>query len=88
MDHRAIERQLRTDGFTDIRTQRDSPDIHYPPHTHPIVTAHVILEGSMELMLDGKQHALQPGDCLDVPANAVHEARIGPEGCTYVIGER
>lgn len=87
MDRAAIERQLRADGFTDIRTQRDPPGIHYPPHTHPIVTAHVILSGSMELTLDEQRHALKPGDRFDVPANDLHEARIGPDGCTYVIGE-
>lgn len=85
-DEGSIERQLRADGFTDIRTQRDSPGIHYPPHTHPIVTAHVILEGSMELMLGEQRDVLKSGDRFDVPANTVHEARIGPEGCTYVIG--
>lgn len=83
-DTNAIEQQLRADGFTDIRTQRDPPDIYYPPHAHPVTTAHVILSGGMELTLDGERHVLKPGDRLDVPANALHEARIGPEGCTYV----
>lgn len=87
MDRRAIERQLQSDGFTDIRTQRDPPGIHYPSHKHPVTTAHVILSGGMELTLSEQRHALKSGDRLDVPANAMHEAHIGPEGCTYVIGE-
>ena len=27
------------------------------------------------------------GDRIDVDAGKVHEVWIGPEGCTYVIGE-
>ena len=28
------------------------------------------------------------GDRFDVPANVVHRARIGPQGCVYMVGEK
>jgi len=52
-----------------------------------MTTAHVIIQGSMRLILGGVTRELTVGDRCDVPANAEHEARIGPQGCTYVIGE-
>ncbi len=59
----------------------------YPPHTHARIVAHVILEGDMVLTVGGDSVTLSPGDRMDIPANVTHTARIGPYGCTYLIGE-
>jgi quercetin dioxygenase-like cupin family protein len=43
--------------------------------------------GEMELTMSGVTYHLKPGDRCDVPANTVHSAKMGPHGCTYLIGE-
>lgn len=35
----------------------------------------------------GKKEVCSKGEWLDVDKGRVHEVWIGPEGCTYVIGE-
>lgn len=82
------EKQLREDGFTHFFVWRDGPRVVYPDHTHPVTTAHVILEGEMTLTMAGKAQTFKTGDRCDVPANTIHSARMGPSGCQYLIGEK
>jgi len=80
--------QLRSEGFTHIYTWQDRPGTFYPDHTHPTLSAHIILDGEMSLTQNGQSRTYRPGERCDVPANCVHNARMGPEGCRYLIGEK
>jgi len=42
----------------------------------------------MSLTVAGKTVIYHAGERCDVPANAVHSARMGSLGCRYLIGER
>ena len=84
-----FERQLRQEGFRHVYTWRDGPDAYYSDHTHPVDTAHVILSGEMTLTCGGSTRTYKAGERPpDVAAGAVHSARMGPEGCEYLIGEK
>ena len=83
-----FEEQLSNEGFLDIYIWQDSPNRVYPDHMHPTITAHIILEGDMEVTMHNKTVHYKPGDRFDVPANVVHAAKMGPEGCKYLIGEK
>jgi hypothetical protein len=64
---------------------------YYSPHKHSGLTTHLILSG--ELTVSYPDDALPTketfgvGGRLDVDAGRKHEVWVGPEGCTYVIGE-
>ncbi len=88
MDRQAWEKQLHEEGFTHLFVWRDGPDATYPDHTHPVLTAHVVLEGEMRLTMNGQTETYKSGDRCDVPAHTRHSARMGPEGCQYLIGEK
>ena len=88
MDVKAIEKQLREEGFTHTYVWQDRPHACYPDHTHPTETAHIILEGEMTLTMDGQTHTFRAGERCDVRAGAVHSAEMGPAGCRYLIGEK
>jgi len=51
----------------------------------------LILNGSLTITYPREENAEKVtygvGDRIDVDAGKVHEVWIGPEGCTYVIGE-
>ena len=84
----ALRTQLRSEGFKTTFVWQDAPDTFYADHTHPTETAHIILDGEMTLMLDSKKQTYRQGERCDVPAGALHSARMGPKGCRYLIGER
>ena len=62
---------------------QDGAEAYYPDHTHAGLTAHIILDGEMTLTMDGKSQTYHAGERCDVPAGAVHSARMGPQGCRY-----
>jgi mannose-6-phosphate isomerase-like protein (cupin superfamily) len=83
-----FEKELQAEGFSEIFVHRDGPNAFYPNHTHSGITAHIVLEGSITVTSEGKNRSYGPGERFDVPAGAVHSAKIGPEGCRYMIGKK
>ena len=88
IDEEALHQQLRSEGFRRTYTWQDAPNAFYPEHTHPTETAHIILDGEMTLTTKNGTRPYRTGERCDVPADAVHSARIGPQGCRYLIGEK
>lgn len=87
-DERSVERQLQSEGFATTYVWQDEPGAHYPDHTHETETAHVILAGEMTLTMNGRSQTYRAGERCDVSAGAVHSAKMGPQGCRYLIGEK
>ena len=83
-----LRKQLAAEGFAHTYIWQDGPRAFYPDHTHPGLTAHIILDGEMTLICGGKSETYGVGDRCDVPAGAVHSAQMGPQGCRYLVGEK
>ncbi|HXW17960.1 MAG TPA: cupin domain-containing protein [Candidatus Acidoferrales bacterium] len=88
MEEKAHAEQLRAEGFARTYVWQDGPGTHYPDHTHGTETAHIVLAGELELTMNGETRRFGAGERCDVPARAVHSARMGPKGCRYLIGEK
>jgi mannose-6-phosphate isomerase-like protein (cupin superfamily) len=87
-DATKLAQQLRAEGFGHTYVWQDGPNATYADHTHAIETAHIILDGEMTLIIGGRSTTYRIGERCDVPAGAIHAARIGPSGCRYLIGEK
>jgi quercetin dioxygenase-like cupin family protein len=81
-------KQLEAEGFAHTFVWQDGPGAYYPDHTHPGLTAHIILDGEMTLTMNGHAQTYRAGERCDVPSGAVHSARMGPRGCRYIVGEK
>lgn len=80
--------QLKKEGFTHVYEWKDVPNTEYPLHSHRGKVSFYIIEGDMKMNLDGVSiHGLVAGARMDVPEGVPHTAKIGPNGCLYVIGE-
>ena len=88
MNEKELMQQLKGEGFGHTYVWEDSPNAFYPEHTHDSETAHIILSGEMSLTMAGRTETYRAGSRCDVPAGAVHSAKMGPKGCRYLIGER
>jgi mannose-6-phosphate isomerase-like protein (cupin superfamily) len=87
-DQKLLESQLHEEGFLHTYVWQDGPNKFYPDHTHATETAHIILDGEMTLTQGGGTHTFREGERCDVPAGAVHCAKMGSRGCRYLIGEK
>jgi quercetin dioxygenase-like cupin family protein len=88
LDEDKFKEQLRRQGFSRVYAWQDAAGALYPEHTHEGLTAHIILDGEMTLSMRGGSKTYHAGERCDVPAGAVHSARMGPDGCRYLIGEK
>jgi quercetin dioxygenase-like cupin family protein len=74
------------DGFVTVTAMAEVPAGGSPGrHTHPGVEIGYILEGEADLLIDGKepQH-LKAGDSYQIPAGAVHDAKVGDKGLKFI----
>jgi quercetin dioxygenase-like cupin family protein len=46
-----------------------------PPHFHPWEEVYVVLEGELEVIVEGDSHVLKPGGVAHVPAGVTHGYR-------------
>ncbi len=60
----------------------NGPGAVYGAHDHPRDKILFCLAGSITFHTAAGDHALRPGDRLDLPAGTVHTAEVGPEGVT------
>jgi quercetin dioxygenase-like cupin family protein len=83
----ALRQQLQDEGF-DVFRWRDEVGADYAPHAHGHDESLWVIEGEMVLGAGGREFRLRTGDRLMLPKGTVHTAHPGPDGVTYLIGER
>jgi mannose-6-phosphate isomerase-like protein (cupin superfamily) len=88
MNEKDLARQLEREGIFRTYVWEDAPGTSYPDHVHARETVHIILSGEMTLTTNSRALTCIAGDCCDVPAGRVHSARMGPQGCRYLVGEK
>jgi mannose-6-phosphate isomerase-like protein (cupin superfamily) len=88
VDQKLLEEALRTAGFRHTYVWQDGPYAFYSNHTHPVETAHIILDGEMTLTQGNETKTYYAGDRCDVPAGEIHAAKMGLHGCRYLVGEK
>jgi mannose-6-phosphate isomerase-like protein (cupin superfamily) len=88
MDEKELAEALQREGFLHTYVWQDGPNTFYAEHVHNDETAHIILKGEMTLTMGKEARTYREGERCDVPAGAAHAARMGPNGCRYLIGER
>jgi quercetin dioxygenase-like cupin family protein len=64
----------------------DDAGASYEPHAHTHVEVRVVLEGSMTIVADGREHHLGTGDRIDLAPGQLHSAKIGDRGVRYLAG--
>ena len=66
------------------------PGDRYEPHRHAFVKVLYCVSGSIkfELPEEGASLELRPGDRLDLPAQTLHSALVGPEGVVCLEAHR
>jgi quercetin dioxygenase-like cupin family protein len=59
--------------FVEMRFTLPPGSVAPPPHAHPgLVEEYEVLEGELDVMVDGDWRTLGPGDSASVPADTIH----------------
>ncbi len=78
---------LEAEGL-EVHAWRDPADRIYGEHRHDCDESLWVLRGTIVFEASGREFALGPGDRLLLPAGVAHRAKVGPDGATYLIGQR
>lgn len=62
----------------------NDPGDRYAPHEHGYRKVLFCVEGRITFHVEGTDHALEPGDRLDVAPRTRHAATVGDDGVTCV----
>jgi quercetin dioxygenase-like cupin family protein len=82
-----LHARLAHDGF-DAFAWTDSPNATYAAHSHDHDESLWVVAGEITFGTAGGSFRLRAGDRLMLPAGTVHTAEVGPDGATYLIGQR
>lgn len=84
-----LRRRLAGEGL-DASTWGNGPFDHYAEHRHGYDKVLVAAAGSITFHLPelGRDVLLDAGDRLDLPANTLHGADVGPRGVTCLEAHR
>ncbi len=88
IDKESIRERMLQEGFSVINEYDDPPNEFFPDHDHSGDQLLVVLQGTITIVMDGKTSLLEVGDEIFFPAKVIHNAKVGPEGCLYLDGER
>jgi quercetin dioxygenase-like cupin family protein len=50
-------------------------------HAHPQEQSSYLLQGEIELIMDGQTHLIRAGELFIIPGGVAHEVRVGPAHC-------
>jgi quercetin dioxygenase-like cupin family protein len=86
MDKDELIRQLKNEGFPIVYEWTDDPNTVYEEHTHQGKVSFYVIKGMVSFS-GGIDNVISIGERIDVPPGIKHSAIIGPEGCTYIVGQ-
>jgi len=82
-----LRRRLESEGF-EVIAWRDPADRAYDPHSHDCDESLWVVRGRIAFQVGGERFELGPGDRLLLPRGTQHSAHAGPDGASYLIGQR
>jgi quercetin dioxygenase-like cupin family protein len=67
----------------------DAPETVYPEHAHKGKVSIYVLNGEVTFFFPqtNETKIISAGQRFDVPVRVSHSAKVGKEGCNYIVGE-
>lgn len=82
-----FKEQLEKEGFIRVYEWTDPPGTIYPFHAHKGKVSFYVTKGEIAMDFPDKQVTIKEGERMDVPVGVQHTAKVGSEGCAFVVGE-
>ena len=60
------------------------PDSHLPIHCHQSEQIMIVMDGAIDIIVDGKLYRLEKGDVLILPSNIEHGGYSSDRGCSVI----
>lgn len=91
-DEQEIIDRLKAEGYDNVYAYDAEPEEVDEEHQHDFDTKLHVLSGKIRIkMVVGgalTDFSLKVGDEKEIPRGQIHSAKVGPEGCRYIVAER
>lgn len=79
-----VDMQIMTGQNVMVNWVRVEAGAAVPVHAHPHEQLGFVLEGEINMTIDGETRVLKPGDAYAIPGTVTHGATGGPNGCVVI----
>jgi hypothetical protein len=79
---------LRRDGFPEPVEVQQIPNGGLGVHEHPFEVRALVIEGSIEIMINGLGRTYKAGDVFQLSLNQPHSESYGVEGVKYLASRK
>jgi len=87
MNTEEIKKQFLLEGFANVYDWIDGPGKEYEEHSHKGKVSFYVVKGSILMNVNGIHTTVYAGNRFDVPEGLPHTAKVGNEGCMFVVAE-
>ena len=92
MTEKEVIKRLESEGYNKVWAYGAEPNEVDDEHDHNFDTKLHVLSGEIRIkkLSDGMimDFLLKKGDEIEIPRNQLHSARVGGDGCRYIVAER
>lgn len=80
--------KLKSQGFTRVFEWHDEPGTEYPLHSHKGRVSFFVTAGCVNLYFkSGREMLICKGEKYEMLPGIEHRAKVGPQGCSWAVGE-
>jgi quercetin dioxygenase-like cupin family protein len=79
---------LRQEGFPDPIAVQQIPNGHLGSHEHPFEVIALVIEGSINITMDGLSKVYGVGDIFRLGFKQSHSESYGPDGVQYLASRK
>jgi hypothetical protein len=83
---KSLQEKLKQEGFPIVYEWHDKPGTVYENHAHQGKVSFYVIDGSVSMSF-GIERVVSIGERFDVPVGIEHSAKVGENGCQYVVGQ-
>ena len=75
---------LQQEGYPDPVEVRQVPNGSLGEHTHPFAVKALVIDGSIDIIIQGNRKAYSIGDVFQLGLEELHSESYGPTGVIYL----
>ena len=84
MDKAQFIQILQQEGYPDPVEVKQIPNGSLGEHTHPFAVKALVIDGSIEIAIQGNRKTYSAGDIFELKLEEFHSESYGPTGVTYL----
>ena len=79
---------LQQEGYPDPVEVKQVPNGSLGDHTHPFVVKALVIDGSIDIVIQGNRQTYSAGDIFELEFEELHSESYGPTGVLYLASRR